>query len=236
MDLNNPEAFGVRVNPKSPVAEQVASFVNDAMARKTDAASKIPGAPPLFGEEVTPHVMTFASMIGSYARAYVQSDEALQDSWDNARCMRNDVGIMECVESRQRMTAQLETSIEAENDKHYGQVSLARELERIVKRIRRFPEYKRNLMEAIWYGRYAIQNKYGWQQINGRQRLMPSAPVADHPGWLPIHGDKLVFRYDNGLLKPELGEYAPMCGQVGKRISFTNLARQNRPAKRWLSF
>lgn len=211
-DLMRPDAFAIVPNPQNETSEQVASFVNKYVSRGHDAASDAPGAPPLWGEDAVPHVMTFASLVGTFSRAYQQSDEALQDSWENARMMRNDVGIMESLEARQRMTAQLEWSIEPEDDKHYGQVSLARELERIIKRIRRFTEYKRNLMEGIWFGKYAVQNRYGWQSVNGKQRLLPTSPSPDHSGWMPIHGDKIVYRYDDGSLKREQGEYAHQMG------------------------
>ena len=219
LDITNPQAFAVDINPRNPGAEAVASFVNQTIARHTDPASKSSGSPPLWGEDVVPHVMTFASLVGTFSRAYQQSDEALQDSWENARLMRNDVGLMECVEARQRMVSRLTCSIEPEDDKHEGQLSLARELERILKRIRYFTKYKMSLTDAIWYGRAGIQNSYGWQTINGKQRLMPKPRCQDHAGWLPIHGDKIVYRYDDGNLDRSAGQYAH---QMGLRTNIWN--------------
>jgi len=201
---------GFEIQNNDGPQSQVATFVHKYLA---DRGSKpTPGATPLFGEDAVPHVMTFTGLVGQWAKAYHQSDEALRDSWENARNMRNDVGIMECVEARQRMTAQLDWSVQPEDENHYGQVSLARELERMIKRIRRFPEYRRNLCEAQWYGRYGVQNRYGWVNVNGHQRLIPAPPCSDHPGWLPIHGDKIVFRYDDGTLDRNKGEHAHQMG------------------------
>lgn len=167
--------------------------------------------PPNFGDTAVPHMMTFQSVLSTIAKTYRPSDEALKDSWENARFMRNDVGIKECLESRQRLTALLDWQIVPEDDESQDQKALADELTKLIARIPRFVEYRFNLQHAIWYGRYAIQHRYRYQNVNGKMRILPSDELDD-PGWLPIHGDKLVFRWDDGS-----GRYPPH--QLGIRVA-----------------
>jgi hypothetical protein len=208
----NPDGYG-----KSTTAEQdrVASFVNTWIDRTKDPASEIPGAPPLFGQDVAPHAMTFASKIGSQARTYLPSDESLEANPNDALLMRKDLGIMECLEIRQRMSALLDWSIVPEDTKSPAQKSVAAELTKIIKRIRRWTEYRRCLMDAIWVGRSAIQHTYGHANVCGKMYCFPRAKHADASGWKHIHGDKVVFRYDDGERLPTGG----FPDQMGIRVS-----------------
>lgn len=186
----------------------------DADAKnKQDPARKIPGMPPNYGDMPIPHVLTFQGLFGTFSRVYRASDEALKDSIEVARYMRNDPVIMECVESRQRSTALLDWHLEPDDQKNSDQKDLCRKIEKILRRMRRFTEYRRCLLEAIWYGRAGIQHSWNWNNIGGKMRLMPwpSVKTQEDLGWMPIHGDKLVFRFDDGTF-----DHIP--GQVGIRV------------------
>lgn len=183
-----------------------ASFLDEAVARSAgdsvDPAFKIRGMPPRYGSFPLPHQLTFQGLFGTHSKVYRVSDEALKNSRENARFMRNDPGVMECLEARQRATALLEWKVEPENPNSSEQKDLCDVLAKTLRRISRFTEYRRCLMEAIWYGRSAIQNRYGWNWIGETQVCMPLRS-RNHPGWLPVHGDKLVFRYDDGENAPD---------------------------------
>jgi phage gp29-like protein len=209
----NPDGYGGGKNAGE--REKVASFVNNWIERTKDPASDIPGAPPLFGQDVAPHAMTFASKIGSQAKTYLPSDESLEANPNDALLMRKDLGIMECLEIRQRMTALLDWSIVPEDTKSPAQKSVAAELTKIIKRIRRWTEYRRCLMDGIWIGRSAIQHTYGHGNIGGKMYCYPRAKHADSNGWKHIHGDKVVFRYDDGEKMPP-GAFPD---QMGVRVS-----------------
>lgn len=177
----------------------------------------VPGMPPGRGESLMPHVMSFQSMAWTGARVYRPSDEALRDSRANASYMRNDTLVMECVEQRQRSTALLDWHIEVENEDDPQQASLRDELTGILRRLPYFVKYREALLNAIWYGRYAVQNRYEWSWIKGQRRVI----VAD---WLPIHGDKLVWKFD-----ADRGDYNP--DQLGIRV--TGGAGFGRTSSRW---
>lgn len=208
----NPNDFAVMLNPQSKNAENVGKWIHEHMDARTDPASKTPGAAPLYGQDAVPHLLTYQSVVGSFSRAYVNPDEAMRDSIENAHLMEKDVGLLESVECRQRLTALLDWEIKPEDEKCQYQVSLAQELQRIISRIRNFTKYRMWLMKAIWSGRSGIQHKYGYTRVNGAMRMMPTPLHRDHNGWMPINGDKLVFRYEDGWMDSDEGAYPHQMG------------------------
>lgn len=181
----------------------------------------IDGTPPNRGQFSVPHMITFQSLVGTLARVYRPSDEALRHSRQNARAMRNDIGIMECIEARQRAAALLDWQLVPEDTKSASQKAACTELTKLVSRIPRFTEYRRWLLEGCWFGKSAIQHRIRWGNIGGFMRLLPMR-MGDDPGWLPIHGDKLVFRYDDG--RPE-NQSHPF--QVGIRVGRSDKLKEN---------
>lgn len=173
-------------------------------AAKFDPASGTP-APPNFGQPVVEHIHTTAGRYGIASKAYLNMDEALRDSRQNAERMRADCGIMECLEARQRAVALLPWHVEPESEKDERQNQLAQEMTAILEETDRFTEYRRCILEALWFGRYAIANQFGAEEIGGNWRTVVKR-------WEPRHGDKLVFRYDDGSR-----DYDPE--QVGIRVS-----------------
>ena len=81
------------------------------------------------------------------------------------------------------------------------------------------------LMKAIWYGRSGIQHKYGYTRVNGAMRMMPTPLHRDHNGWMPVHGDKLVFRYEDSVHETHTAGAYPH--QMGIRVG-SNLGREVR--------
>lgn len=205
--------FAFSVNPKSPAREAVASFVQRWMDSNIDPARK--SLPPLAGEDVIPHAVSFSSLHGSYASVYLLPDESALGMGEDARLMRHDLSIMECLEIRQRLVAELDWTIEPPDGKSEGQKSIANELTQILKSIRRFTDYRRSMQEAIWVGRAGIQHRYGRHEVGGRRYLMPKPLHQDHYGWMPIQGDKILYRFDDGRELND-GQYPH---QMGIRVS-----------------
>lgn len=163
------------------------------------------GAPPNFGMDVVPHIHTASGRFGVASKSYLNMDEALQDSRENAQRMRADCGIMESVEGRQRAVALCSWHIKPDDEKSQEQKDLAVAMTAILENTPHFTEYRRVIQEAIWYGRYAIANQFGSKNIRGKWQTVVRR-------WEPRHGDKLVFRYDDGShdVDPD---------QVGIRVS-----------------
>lgn len=196
-----------------------ASFLQGTRDPSQDAKGM--GFAPNFGQFAVPHVLTFQGLSGSFAKAYRANDEAIKHSLDNARFMRNDCTLMECLESRQRCTALLGWHLEPEDETSADQQELCAELTKILARIRRFTEYRRCLLEAIWYGKAGVQHRYGWTTIGSKRRVMPLPEARDeHPGWVPINGDKIVFRYEDGSFDPGRGTIGLLSGALGAHRDF----------------
>ena len=142
---------------------RVASFLQNMEVGVRGDDGQINWVAPNKGAYPLSHVATFQSVVSTASKTYRDYDEAVRASLDNARFMRNDCGIMECLEGRQRGTALLNWHIEAEDDKSQEQKDLVSAMTKIMSEIPRFTEYRRVLLEAIWFGKMGIQNRYGWQ-------------------------------------------------------------------------
>jgi hypothetical protein len=169
-----------------------------------DPAEGIVGASPNFGQDWLPHIHTVGGRTGIVSKSYLNQDEALRDSRDNAEKMRADCGIMECIEARQRATALLNWHVEPEDATNVEEIALCGVLNDIIEKTPRFTEFRRTALEAIWYGRYANYMRYGSKLVKGQYRTAIKS-------WEPRHGDKLVFRYNDG-------SYTVDENQVGIRV------------------
>lgn len=187
--------------------------------RRHDPASFVPGASPNFGDFVAPHVMTFSGVASSLAKVYRPSDEALRDSPENARYMRNDLVVMECIEARQRSTALLNCHVEPDNEKDSTQKHVAGVCTKMMEAIPRFMQYRENLLHAVFFGRYGVANRWRWKPAGGGRRI-----TVDR--WRPVHGDKLVWRWQPD--DPRWDE-----DQVGIRVGLGYGAMGHSVAGRW---
>ena len=174
---------------------------------RIDPTTQVPGMPPNYGEHVVPHVMTLQGLVTQISKAYRMDDEALQNSLENARFMELDVGLQECLQARSRSAALLNWHLEPEDPESTEQNAFCEHYTKLLQRIPRFMQYRECLLRAIWFGRYANSMVYGWEQVGGKMYLVVNK-------WRPVHGDKLVFRVDDG--SPDVDP-----DQVGIRIGWT---------------
>ena len=169
------------------------------LANAQDPARQIEGAPPIFGQEIVPHFYTSTGYVGSAARAYPIDDEATRNSVENAERMRTESAIMECLEARMRATALLKYHVVPENEKSPKEIKLAQLLTKLLERIPYFTRYRYCLMEALWFGKSAMVNTFGTEQVGDQYRTV----IVDSS---PRHGDKLMFRYADGTYKYKAGQ------------------------------
>lgn len=161
------------------------------------------------------HVETFMNRYTSLSRVYRDYDEALLNSRDNARWMLNDIGVRECLDARKRMVALLNWHIQPEDDKSHEQKEFCDFIEKIVRRIKHFTEYRYAMQDAIWYGKAGISHRWRAEVINGQSVWMPRGIHTDDWGWRPLNGDKIVFRQSRPAMVP--GAYE---GQMGIRVGW----------------
>lgn len=148
-----------------------------------------PGPP--YDDYAIPHVITFQSIIGTAQRAYWHDkfDEALRDDRRNALAMRNDPQLMSLLQERILNTAALEWHLEPEDEKDAYQEDITKAMTKIVKSVPRLRRMYRDLMEAVWFGKYAVQVKWTWEMMNA----LPYLTVAKHTR---VNGDKIGHRWD----------------------------------------
>lgn len=158
--------------------------------------------PPGGGRYPVAHAVTFSGMFNTVAKVYRQSDEALRDSLANARMMRTDCAIMESLEARQRAVALLKWRIDPENPEDPRAKERCTVLTKLIERIPDFLEYRRSLLEALWYGRAGNSQRFARVKCGGREYWSVG-------GWKPVNGDKLVFKFgldeDDHLVEDTIG-------------------------------
>lgn len=177
---------------------------------KTDPALDVPGMPPMYGEFAFPHTMTMQGLVSTISRAYRMSDEALKNSLENARFMELDVGLRECVEARMRSVALLKWHLEPDDENSVEQRDLCAALTKIIENTPRFMQFRETLLRAVWYGRYAAALEFGWVDARGIAANVPSVLAVNR--WRPVHGDKLVFRLDDGKLTHDPDQVGVLVG------------------------
>jgi phage gp29-like protein len=191
--------------------EPPASVLRPNFSSDKAPSAEVKGMPFNYGEGLLPHVVTFQGIISSVSRVYRYYDEAMKASLENARFMRNDLMIMEPVEQRRRACALLNWHLEVDDQDNPTEKKLAEDLTKILKQIPNFLKFRENLLDAVWFGKYAVQFAWKWKRLRGVTAVngLGQNMVIDH--WKPLHGDKVVFRYDDGTR-----EYDP--NQVGIRV------------------
>jgi len=152
-------------------------------------ATKKEGRVPGDGGMPLPHFMTFSQVVNWASRTYRYTfDEALRHSAKNALALRRDPIVMESLRARQMPTAQLGWHLEARNPEDTKQQAAVKLLTEILNDVPRFQQMLMHLLEALFYGRYAVQLNFQWDYSSGGKRMT----VRD---FKPLNGDKLVFRY-----------------------------------------
>lgn len=166
------------------------SFTGQELGYPKPPAPPPGNLPPGGGRYTTPHFLSFPALLQTAAKTYPWAyDEALRDNRFNALAMRRDAVLWAALRARQMPTAQLSWSIEPRDETDPAEVESAQLVTEVVEAIPRFQLLKMELLEAVWFGRYAVEVAYEWQTWRGRQVLC----VRD---FIPINGDKLRFKWD----------------------------------------
>jgi hypothetical protein len=178
-----------------------------------------PPSPDDSGGFEVPHVSTFAYRYNTHARAYWGWYDESQ-KWDlrTANAMRRDGYVQELLRHRQLPTAFLKHTLDPDDPEDEHQVKVCNALDKIIEAIPRFMLMKMWLLEAVHFGKSAVQVKYGRKSILGKERVTVT-------GFVPVHGDKIRYKWDgtpgvlvrvDDLIKDEYrGDVTPLdVGQV----------------------
>jgi hypothetical protein len=200
---------GVEYDNESQVPDKY-RMQSEMGSRQRDPGSYSTDLAPNVGRSIVPHITTFSGMLSTLARTYRQHDEAIRHNVQNANMMRRDPIIMGPLFARQMAVSLLQWRVIPEDQSDAKEIEVAQKLTYLMSRIPRFREYLRNLTEAIWYGRYACQNIWGFERDKSGHRYRT---ITD---WIPCNGDKIVFRYDDGT-----GKYDPK--EIGVKVSVAHI-------------
>lgn len=156
-----------------------------------------------------PHVVTFIARTGGASNTYWHQlfDEALKEGREQALAMRRDSSLMALVKERMRAVANLPWHLEVEDERSPRQRQVRDGLTRL---IGGNPELRRiiwSLLNAIWYGRYGVQVKWGWKDFRDfPPEGKPKDPVSRRTK-KRRDAYARALRYDMGG-QPEQGELA----------------------------
>lgn len=158
---------------------------------KLDPSLSPTGSLPIGGGQWgVPHYQTFVSFMNMMTRSYWWTfDEALNDSLCNSEAMRNDLVVRDALTSRMRPVCMLEWQLEPINPTNKLEQTYADKLTHIIKDIPYFQQFRRCLMEAVFFGKYGVQGLCKWDYSLGYKRMIVK-------NWYPVHGDKIVFKWD----------------------------------------
>jgi len=147
------------------------------------------GTPPHLGLPPVPSFLSFAQLVNSYSRSFLNYDEALRQGRQQALAIRRDPVIMQALRARQMPVAQLKWHVAASDPNDVEQARVAEAIQKGIERMPRIQSFFMVLLDAIWYGRSAAQISYQWDWIDGMKLCRPRM-------WWPLNGDKLVFKFD----------------------------------------
>ena len=148
------------------------------------------------------HPIQFAAITSSGFRSYWHGhfDEAMKHSREDAIAMRNDPFLMALIQERKHATASLRWRIDVDDDRDPMQKAVKEGLTRILRRFPNFSKFCMYMLEAIWYGRYASQLRWGWKNMRLPSLQDPKQDeerrclvIKKHQ---PINGDKIGHHWD----------------------------------------
>ena len=117
-----------------------------------------------------PHAWTFIAKYSGASYTYLHHlfDEAMKHAREDAEAMRRDCYLMSLLQERQLAVASLPWHLEVPDEKDKYQVRVRDGVARILKGM---PLLRRMIhwwLEAIWYGKYAVQVEWDWSTFNDR--------------------------------------------------------------------
>lgn len=138
-----------------------------------------------------PHVFSFAAIVGGASKTYWHErfDEAMRHSRENALAMRRDAYLMSLLQERKLAVAGLPWYLEVPDPRDERQAKVRAALTQACRGVRGFRRMVLAWLEAVWYGRYAVQFAFRWEKSDERRALGVQA-------WSPVNGDKIGYHWD----------------------------------------
>lgn len=172
-------------------------------------ASKGQPAPDKY---ILPHVKAFVAEFVTPAKTYrFTFDEARKRSAEDTLSMRRDGFIISRLQARYLPVLGADYHLIGEEQDEEA----AKKYTKLLECTPRFLQLRKCLLEAVWFGRYGVQAKFGPVDCQGQQ-------MTGITGWLPVNGDKITFTYEGTPAVRVNPTFANQLQEQGATISTAN--------------
>lgn len=138
---------------------------------------------------LVPPARTFSAIVNTATRILsFRFDEAMRNNPIAARAMRRDAFIRGLMEERLLPTINRDWILEIDDDKDPRQTMVRDQLTKIIKSIPDFDAFRRQQLDAVWFGRSGCQWAYVRDDDNNG--------LWGIPRWDSLHGDSVQFTFD----------------------------------------
>lgn len=186
-----------------------------------DIASNSMPVPP--EQYILPHVKQFVAEFQTPAKTYrFTFDEARKRSHVDTLSMRRDGFIISRLQARYLPVLGAEWHVKSTGESgakvdENGVVEdeIGKKYTELLKCTPRFLQLRKCLLEAVWYGRYGVQLKFGPVDCCGQQ-------MTGITGWLPVNGDKITCTYEGDPAIRIASSFASQATAQGATVSQAN--------------
>jgi hypothetical protein len=151
----------------------------------------LPDNTPMVGPDglLVPAGRSFSMVVNAATKIFsYRFDEAMRDSFVQARSMKRDAFLLGLFEERILPTINRRWQLEVDDDRNPEQRTVRDALTKILQNVPSFDSFKRALLEGVWFGRAGAQWAYSRADVNdglwGLSR------------WDPLHGDSVQYTFD----------------------------------------
>lgn len=171
------------------------------------ASNSMPVPPEKFAVD---HVKTFVAEFQTPAKTYrFTFDEARKRSPANALTMRRDGFIISRLQARYLPVLGADWHVTGDDEE------AGKKYTELLRCTPRFLQMRKCLLEAVWYGRYGVQMKFGPMDCLGNS-------MTGITGWLPVNGDKITCTYDGDPAIRIASSFASQASAQGGTVSQAN--------------
>ena len=144
---------------------------------------------------IVPHTQTFSSLFNWMSKTYrFRFDEAVNKNYDSAKSMLNDAFIQGLY--RNRMTPVVKSDFRVISHGNGKSDEVEEFYASLLKQIPLWHEFRRNIMQCAWHGRFGVQMAFDDQTYEGRKFTWNGKAARSISHWLPHMGDKITFTFD----------------------------------------
>jgi len=173
--------------------------IGNAPAGFDPSKFRLPTGEPMLNDDslIIPASRGFTSVWNQGQKVYTyRFDEAMRDSYINARAMRRDGFLRGLFEERILPTINREWVIEIDDDRDPQQRTVRDALKKIVREIPQFTLLKRALLDGVWFGRAGVAGFFNRNPDVENLWCYSYSPSCKDHKWDSVHGDSIQYTFD----------------------------------------